>query len=859
MERVPHRSCLRELGQRINDAAPADKKDHHDPLRIAFKHVTFKLDEIKDRLKNTAFVNKHLTAVGKAEWASMRWESAAIDKRSIVEAADFLFTAAETPDECRRGRRALEQQRVHTRLLHCSDAHYFSEADNNNRIGHCHTWMKADVTFDGLRQARQAAEERIYLGDMPPKRILVRDHPTKFISRVAIQRKPNATLLERWFDNIDVPLNHDLVAIIGNKGMGKSALTDVIALTGNSDAARDRYGFLTDNKFRDRRENKAKHFVATVTWASGDATTPRGLEENVPSGTVPLVRYIPQNYFEDLCNETGNASLLQRELRTVIFSNLRTAQRGRYTDLDELLAAHTNEAQRHIDELRGELLTINRDIVVLERELTSKRRNELQDQLQQQEAALVAHETNKPAPQQQPAEATGTPALDAARAELVEHNASIFGTEATLQEEYELRTLAANLRTRIQALHDTILRTEAATTDDLKRIGLTFSELLPLAVTLEPINTRIAEINDRITAHESQLTLRRAERDATQERITSEQESLDAPARAYQYYLNRVEMWKNQRSGIIGNAQTPGTIAYLKARLTTARNAQADRLAELQAERTRVARMIHEQLLSITTFQRTLYAPVAERLTNHQVVRTQLKVNFTAQLVDTGLAAQFTQYINRTKSIAYREEHAIRDQLDTYDLNITDDIERFLSTTVELLHHNQHSEIGDIDDLQRQLRKDEDPEAIYNYLFAQTYLEPRYALRIKNRELAQLTPGERGSLLLVFYLVIDQDDRPLIIDQPEENLDNQSVFQLLAPCIKEAKQRRQLIMVTHNPNLAVVCNAEQVIWCKINKDTDQGVEYDPDSIENPRVNAHVVDVLEGTRPAFDDRGGKYHE
>jgi predicted ATPase len=79
------------------------------------------------------------------------------------------------------------------------------------------------------------------------------------------------------------------------------------------------------------------------------------------------------------------------------------------------------------------------------------------------------------------------------------------------------------------------------------------------------------------------------------------------------------------------------------------------------------------------------------------------------------------------------------------------------------------------------------------------------------KELSELSPGERGTLLLVFYLLVDKDDIPLVIDQPEENLDNQTVYELLVPCMKEAKRRRQLFMVTHNPNLAVVCDAEQII------------------------------------------------
>src|SRR5439155_19407013 len=192
--------------------------DHRDPLRIAFDHFTVNLEEIQERLTQTAFKDKYLTAVGKAEWSAMRYDSAVADKRTIVETADFLFTASETPEACVRGREKLHEQRVNTRLLHCSDAHSFSNTEQNTRIGHCYTWIKADTTFDGLRQVRQAPDERIYLGEIPPKKQLVTDHPTKFIKRVDVHRKTNSPLAERWFDNT-VPLNPDLVAIIANKGM----------------------------------------------------------------------------------------------------------------------------------------------------------------------------------------------------------------------------------------------------------------------------------------------------------------------------------------------------------------------------------------------------------------------------------------------------------------------------------------------------------------------------------------------------------------------------------------------------------------------------------------------------------------
>lgn len=90
-------------------------------------------------------------------------------------------------------------------------------------------------------------------------------------------------------------------------------------------------------------------------------------------------------------------------------------------------------------------------------------------------------------------------------------------------------------------------------------------------------------------------------------------------------------------------------------------------------------------------------------------------------------------------------------------------------------------------------------------------------MTFEKQEIGQLSPGERGLLLLIFYLLVDKEDMPIIIDQPEENLDNQTIFKVLVKCIKAAKERRQVIMVTHNPNLAVVCDAEQIIHASHNK------------------------------------------
>ena len=158
-----------------------------------------------------------------------------------------------------------------------------------------------------------------------------------------------------------------------------------------------------------------------------------------------------------------------------------------------------------------------------------------------------------------------------------------------------------------------------------------------------------------------------------------------------------------------------------------------------------------------------------------------------------------------------------------------------------------------------QIRKGKSVLGLYDLIFSLDFLRPRYALQMGEKDLNELSPGERGALLLVFYLLVDNDDVPLLIDQPEENLDNQTVYELLVPCMKAAKQRRQIIIVTHNPNLAVVCDAEQVICADLDKKNNYLMRYIPGAIESPVINKAIVDILEGTMPAFDNRDSKYYE
>lgn len=161
-------------------------------------------------------------------------------------------------------------------------------------------------------------------------------------------------------------------------------------------------------------------------------------------------------------------------------------------------------------------------------------------------------------------------------------------------------------------------------------------------------------------------------------------------------------------------------------------------------------------------------------------------------------------------------------------------------------------------DISKQINSSYTLVDVYNYLCKAEYLDVEFNVLFNGKDLNtnEFSPGEKGSLLLIFYLLIDKSEIPLIIDQPEENLDNESVYTVLVPHITDVKKKRQIIIVTHNPNLAVVCDAEQIIYAEMDKKKNS-ITYKSGSIEDIEINSRIVDVLEGTMPAFSKRDSKY--
>jgi ABC-type Mn2+/Zn2+ transport system ATPase subunit len=745
-----------------------------------------------------------------------------------------------------------------------SDAHAFNEygvfpSDKK-------TWIKADPTFLGLLQAIKEPAKRSFIGAMPDKLADIAQQKTFYIDKVDVQRNPDCGVQELWLHNCRIPLNPDLVAIIGNKGSGKSALADVLALLGNS-RQKLHFAFLKKDRFRGKGGEPAKHFVGALTWRDGTRHE-RNLNEDPLIEHVELVRYIPQGHFENVCNEhaSGRSVAFEGELRAVIFDHADDALRQGALDFDQLIDQQERGYRHRLTELRGQLVRVNEEIVSMETQLQPQVRRGLQELLTLKLRQIDEHNKIRPKEEERPSEAP-SPEQQAIADKVRDIADSLRQIEARNTERAASTTKLVrrkraiqNIRGHLQTLQRAYDQFKSDALDDFNLLGSSAEDVATLSISFAPLE----EIESGFKPEQDRLDASGANDLRERESLLSQQIAyrgqLNAPGLKYQESVQAIQEWSSLLQSLIGAPDQPETRLGIEARI-----AQLDQLpSQLQEKRNvriQISRNIFEVLEEQRRARERLFSPVQDLIQRNSLIRDEYKLQFQATLITAfdALAESLFAVVKQT-SAEFRETDnyaAIRRIADRHPMDTSDGTVGFVSELNAVVERaaaaGDHNYIG----ISNALKKNHSANEVYDLLYGLSFIEPRYSLLFQDTRIEQLSPGQRGALLLIFYLLVDKGHNPIILDQPEENLDNQTVVSLLVPVLAEAKKRRQIIMVTHNPNLAVVCDAEQIIYSSFDRKGRSEISYTSGSIENPVINVHVVNVLEGTRPAFDNRGGKY--
>ena len=550
-----------------------------------------------------------------------------------------------------------------------SDSHHFSYPigklkDKNSNPIEKYCWIKADPTFQGLEQIVHEPEERVHIGSIPESIKRASQHPTKVIRNVAVYKRSESKIDEKWFD-FDLPLNSGFVAIIGNKGSGKSALADILGLLGNTKRYK-KFSFLTKEKFCSTRRGKAKYFNAALTWSDNKVKEIEKLEASHDPSSQERVKYIPQSYLEDICSEVGfsEEGAFYSELKEVIFSRVKESDRLGFDNIDSLLKHRDKEIENRIDQLISGIKALNRDIVEIEEKMSEDHLREIQAALEAKKNELEAHDSDsiKPEPVPKPADEKNEHALaeqmqlESKKEELDRVKKSIQGEN---QKDIDFARSEANIQ-KIEKQIDNIKKyvddSLLSLSEELNALGMKSEDIISLNINRKLLTDKLNTITQSRTAIKEKLDAEidgslASRKEQLNEEIVSLTKKLSEPQKKYQAYLEQFTQWQALRTEIVGDVNTIGSKSYYEDQITMIEGSFPVQRNELVRARLRKSLEIFREKLYLRDHYAKYYGSVQQYLDSYPIESVKnFRITFDVSISEWSFADQFLDHINQGKT-----------------------------------------------------------------------------------------------------------------------------------------------------------------------------------------------------------------
>lgn len=788
--------------------------------------------------------------------SGVRQAADATMRQEIEKFAHIIFSSSVAQREFWLGQRSVTIESLRERYNGCKPCLHGSDSHDLKTVGqpdkNRYSWIKGGLEFDALRQACIDPEGRAFVGSEPPRSAM----PSQVITHISIV---NAT----WAQSPDIPLNPGLVAIIGARGSGKTALADMIAAGCDSiSQSAWRANENTSPSFLARARQVIGDAAATLTWGGGSATT-RALDGRDANGhlSFPRARYLSQQFVEELCSSSGVSDGLIEEIERVILEAHPLDEREGSTDFAEFREQRTNrfgQARNREAEAISDLS---------ERIATELEKESMVDthaaQITQKKGLIQNYNSDL--------------------AKLV-----VKGTEAQVRRHAELSESAQDVRSRIQAftnqrrtffaMQDEVASTRATKAPELLRqaqgrhahSGLSnqqWAEFLliykgnvdkSLAGYVAWADKQIAELNGQsLQSGDPNIPLIADDVDLK----TLNLSTIVAEMTRLEALFSADKVVRDQYSALtkrIGQENT--TLKMLKAKLADAKGAAA-RKRDLQTERDNAYKRIFEAIINEQNALAKLYAPLMVQLaaTSGTLSKLGFSVRRIVNVEQWGTFAE-KNLLDLRKAGPFNgrgtlTEHAERMLKPAWETGTAAEIQAAMTDFISnyLGDMLAHAPFAPTQQAEYQMWL----KSFAHWLFGTDHISVRYEIGYDGIDIRKLSPGTRGIVLLLLYLALDEaDDRPLIIDQPEENLDPKSVNDELVPLFIAAKAKRQVIIVTHNANLVVNTDADQIIIADAGPHQTGGlppITYKAGGLENTSIRKAVCDILEGGETAFRER------
>jgi hypothetical protein len=646
-----------------------------------------------------------------------------------------------------------------------SDAHEISE------IGTKFTWIKADPTFEGLKQIIYEPNERVKI------------QPSKPEEKAGYYVIDSIKLEQDKFWNQTIPLNPNLVTIIGGRSTGKSTLLGSIAK--RIDNSIDSNEFINDHTQS-----------VEIIWQDEEQAKYRDIE------------FFPQNYMYEIAKDTQKTD----ELIEKIIKD---------KDESKLLIAYNN----FCDNNRTELINKINTLFQLQSEI-DKRKVGLKEKGDKQgiekEIKLLEERINK---------------VDNEKAVTQEVLSEYEKINKVISEKEQLLIILGKDREAIESLKS-------------KNI---FNQLVEYEFNSFSEKTRVS-ITDILNKVKQEATRIWLELLGKKDSYLKEQ---------IQLLLREIEVEKDKEA-------YQGGAKYFQD------NKQYQELqSKLKEER--------KKLSEISETEKSLKNQEAQK----QILKKEIidsHCNYYKNAVELANSLKLEcGGISITPSVIFKKDSISSFINERFNQRGTDR-QNYVS---EFVNNYQSKMVEYTNDfLQQTLEKKIDFKGIYSdksqptvssELLSANWFNITYKLTYQNDVLLDMSPGKQAFVILKLLLEFSDKKCPILIDQPEDSLDNRAIYNELVKYLKDKKKERQIVVVTHNPNVVVGADSEQVLVAnqhgKDSKNKDSiKFQYVAGSLENTKekdkankivlesqgIREHVCEILEGGSEAFKKREQKYN-
>ncbi len=768
---------LEDFGRRIINTVPEEQQHNYgSPLKEGFNNLNLELSQITKVLDNAPqyFRGKYLTAIGKTEWDEFKWDDTSIaEKKTIINQANIVFTAAESVEKFNNAKAKLKEQNVNSLLLDCSDAHSFADASTKDRLGNCKTWIKADPTFEGLKQILFEPEDRVRICDSKPEY----KYDYDVIDRIELN---SANI---WHQTIY--LNQNLNSIIGGRSTGKSTLLASLAASFNCTEDVENKDYINQLRdsvhvfWRDGQENKEKFIeyfpqnkisnlaesqetdklLMGILLGKGDVKVDYDKHKSLLASQFSTIQTNVALFFEkrrlysekgQYIKSIGDVEGIRKEINKL--ENLRNEYQSKLTDKKEILDAYIKDAEQ-IGEKQREKALLLKDSEILK--------------LHQQESFIVA-------------------------------NSSINLSELTPE------SLSKITQTITSALNDANLQVQEAIKHILDINNQDISK----------IDTQIADIQSKPAYKEGKQIFE------ANKSLTNIIRQLDE--------LNKKLALINRETETV--QKIGEEIKNLASNLLSMHISYLDAMNDIVPK----MRLQYEDVL----------------LTSSIVLKPNLR-----QTLSECISLRSSSMINLVNEV----ENAYEEQNTT---NIEKSLKNILNMALcdKILFKSGY-----------------DAQSFMSKILSENWFGLSLNVKYDGDNIKDMSPGKRSFVVLKLLLDFSDKKCPILIDQPEDNLDNRAIYSDLVKYIRKKKKERQIILVTHNPNIVVGADSEEVIIANQdgkNAPNENGIkfQYLCGSLENSKdrnngdtipmlkrcgIREHVCDILEGGENAFKKRESKY--